>query len=182
MALLDTKASEKFIAGAPDIILKGDLRPQQDTQMASMDANEREFMRLVEEFMERGFSQQEAIDAAREELEKKSMAKGGRAHFGLGSLFKKIGKGVKSVFKGVKKNPLLALAALNFAPMLGGGKPFFGLGLTEGKFGNPLSLLNLTGDKTGKGAFMDALKVGGVGAGITGLLASMEQADRDWET
>ena len=72
---------------------------------------------------------------------------------------------------------MLALAAFNFAPMLAGGKPFFGLGLTEGRFGNPLSLLNLTGDKTGKGAFMDALKVGGTGAAITGLLADMEQEE-----
>ncbi len=46
--------------------------------MASMDENEREFMRLVEEFMERGFNQQEAIDAAREEFDKKAMAYGGR--------------------------------------------------------------------------------------------------------
>ncbi len=39
-------------------------------KMASMDENERELMRLVEEFMERGFSQQEAIEAARDELER----------------------------------------------------------------------------------------------------------------
>ena len=70
MALTDTKASKKFIAGAPEIILKGDYRPKKDMQMASMDENEREFMRLVEEFMERGFNQQEAIDAARDELER----------------------------------------------------------------------------------------------------------------
>jgi hypothetical protein len=39
--------------------------------MASMDDDyEKEFMRLVGEFMERGFSQQEAIDAARDELER----------------------------------------------------------------------------------------------------------------
>ena len=36
-----------------------------------LDENEREFMRLVEEFMEQGFSQQQAIDEARETLEKK---------------------------------------------------------------------------------------------------------------
>jgi len=233
MALLDTKASEKFIAGAPDIILKGDLRPMKmasdpdpmdernnalenladqyygkplkdlnpkeielleealeemtmknapSMEMASMDDDyDAEFMRLVGEFMEQGLSQQEAIDAARDELERirsKFMAKGGRAHFGLGSLFKKIGKGVKSVFKGVKKNPLLALAALNFAPALikGGASTFFGPAASS-MFGNPLSLLNLSGAEKGKGAFMDALKVGCVGAGITGLLAGMEQEE-----
>ena len=71
MALTDTKKAKEFMAGAPDIKLKGDLRPKQDMQMASMDENEREFMRLVEEFMEQGFSQQQAIEEARETLEKK---------------------------------------------------------------------------------------------------------------
>ena len=36
MALTDTKASKKFIAGAPDIILKGDYRREKpQMQMAS---------------------------------------------------------------------------------------------------------------------------------------------------
>lgn len=53
-------------------------KPTQDNrQMASMDENEREFMRLVEEFMESGFNQEEAIEAARDELERKSLAMGG---------------------------------------------------------------------------------------------------------
>ena len=103
------------------------------------------------------------------------MAYGGRAQYGLGSLVKSVKKGIKSVVKGVKDNPLLAAAALNFAPMLAGGKPFFGLGLTEGRFGNPLSLLNLSGKKTGMDAAIDALKVGGAGAVITGLLAAKER-------
>ena len=47
-------------------------------KMASMDENERELMRLVEEFMERGFNQQEAIEAAKDELERKAIATGGR--------------------------------------------------------------------------------------------------------
>ena len=47
-------------------------------KMASMDENERELMRLVEEFMERGFSQQEAIEEAKDTLERKSIATGGR--------------------------------------------------------------------------------------------------------
>ena len=60
------------------------------------------------------------------------MANGGRVHYGLGSIVKSVKKGVKGAFKGVKKNPLLALAALNFAPMLGGGATFFGLGKLKG--------------------------------------------------
>jgi len=47
-------------------------------KMASMDENEKELMRLVEEFMERGFSQQEAIEEAKDTLERKSIAIGGR--------------------------------------------------------------------------------------------------------
>ena len=233
MAITETIQAQEFMAGAPDIKLKGDLRPVKmasdpdpmdernsmmeslslkyygkplkdltedeiidleeafndlttkknapSMKMASMDDDyDAEFMRLVGEFMERGFSQQEAIDAARDELERirsKFMADGGRAQYGLGSLVKSVKKAVKGVVKGVKDNPLLAAAALNFAPMLAGGKPFFGLGLTEGRFGNPLSLLNLSGAEKGKGAFMDALKVGGAGAAITGLLASMERQE-----
>ena len=42
MALTDTTASKKFIAGAPDIILKGDYRRKKpDVKMASDDMNER---------------------------------------------------------------------------------------------------------------------------------------------
>jgi hypothetical protein len=39
---------------------------------ASMDENEQVFMRLVDDFMERGFSLQEAIEAAKEEFENRS--------------------------------------------------------------------------------------------------------------
>ena len=45
--------------------------------MASMDDDEMEFMRLVKEFMEQGFTQEEAIEAARDELARKTMAVGG---------------------------------------------------------------------------------------------------------
>ena len=45
--------------------------------MASMDDDEMEFMRLVGEFMEAGFTQEEAIEAARDELARKTMAAGG---------------------------------------------------------------------------------------------------------
>ena len=178
MALTDTKKAKDFMAGAPDIKLKGDLRPKQDMQMASMDENEREFMRLVEEFMERGFSQQEAIDAAREEFDKKAMAYGGRAQYGLGSLVKSVKKAVKGVVKGVgkvAKSPL-GLAAIGLGinrfgiPFTGGtGTGFLGNLFTKG--GTLSSILNLSG----KGNAMDALKVGGAGALITGLLAAKER-------
>ena len=57
-----------------------------EMKMASMDENEREFMRLVEEFMERGFNQQEAIEAAKEEFDKKAMADGGRVEYQTGGI------------------------------------------------------------------------------------------------
>jgi hypothetical protein len=47
-------------------------------KMASMDENEKEFERLVDDFMERGFSLQEAIEEAKDTLERKSIAIGGR--------------------------------------------------------------------------------------------------------
>ena len=178
MALTDTKASKTFVAGAPDIILKGDYRRDKpEMKMASMDENEKEFERLVDDFMERGFSLQEAIEEARETLEKKSMADGGRAQYGLGSLVKKIGKGIKGAVKGIGsilKSPA-GLLALNFAPMLlPGGKPFIGMG------GGQFNLPGLSGVKdffTSGSKAMQALKVGGAGAAITGLLSEMEQQE-----
>ena len=44
-----------------------------DNKTASMDANEKEFERLVDDFMERGFGLQEAIDEAKRVLEEKSV-------------------------------------------------------------------------------------------------------------
>jgi hypothetical protein len=107
----------------------------------------------------------------------KYMADGGRVNYGLGSIVKGVKKAVKGVAKGVKgilKSDAGKLALLNFAPMLipGGASTFFGG--KNAMFSIP-NLLNLSGDKTGMGAFTDALKVGGAGAVITGLLAKREQ-------
>ncbi len=59
-----------------------------DKQMAFMDDDyEQEFMRLVGEFMEQGFTQEEAIEAARDELGRlrsKFMADGGRVDYAMG--------------------------------------------------------------------------------------------------
>ena len=64
-----------------------------------------------------------------------------RQMYGLGSLVKSIGKGVKTGIKGItdtiKENPMLSLAALNFAPMLFGKAPFIGMG--SGKFAGSLA-------------------------------------------
>jgi len=179
MALTDTTASKKFIAGAPDIILKGDYRRKKpEMKMASDDANERFLEQIYEQLLEEGFSPEAAARKARQLAQERSMAYGGRAEYGLGSFVKSIGKGIKKAVKGVGsilKSPA-GLLALNFAPMLiPGGKPFLGMGGLEGKF-NIGSLLGLS--KDGKSA-LDALKVGGAGAVITGLLAEREQGDNE---
>ncbi len=66
-----------------------------------------------------------------------------RQLYGLGSLVKSVTKGVKSAVKGVaktvKKNPMLALAAFNFAPMAFGKSPFLGLGSLKGSMGTLFS-------------------------------------------
>ena len=65
-------------------------RKDQPKKMASMDDDyEQEFMKLVGEFMEQGFSQQEAIDAAKDEIERqrtKFMATGGRVGLQTGGI------------------------------------------------------------------------------------------------
>ena len=244
MALTDTKKAKDFMAGAPDIKLKGDLRLQASApdpmdernnalenlaneyyrkplkdltpieielleealdemtmkkapsmKMASMDDDyEAEFMRLVGEFMEQGFSQQQAIEAARDELERlrsKFMADGGRAQYGLGSIVRSVKKAVKGVTKGIKdfaksdagKLALLAAGAygLGGAKFLG-GQGIFATGQGLSRFANLANIpsaiggvLNLSGAKTGTDAALDALKVGGAGAVITGLLAAKER-------
>jgi len=172
MAITDTKQAKNFTAGAPNITLKGDLTP---TKMAMSDnANERALERIYEDLLEEGMSPEEAAKKARELFEQRSLADGGRAQYGLGSLVKSVKKAVKGVVKGVKDNPLLAAAALNFAPMLlPGGKPIIGMG--GGMFNIP-KFSNLLGLKESSDA-MNALKVGGAGAAITGLLANMEQQE-----
>jgi hypothetical protein len=169
MALTDTTASKKFIAGAPDIILKGDYRRDKpDMKMASDDMNERFLEQLYEQLLDEGFSPEEAAKKARQLAEERSMADGGRAQYGLGSLVKSVGKAVKGVVKGagkILKSPAGLLT-------LGLGINQFGIPFTGGTGQNFLSnLLNLSGKKSA----LDALKVGGAGAVITGLLAEREQ-------
>ena len=105
-----------------------------------------------------------------------------RQLYGLGSFVKSIGdafKGaVKGVAKTVKKNPLLGLAALNFAPTLipGGASTFFGG--KSGMFGLP----GFQGAKdffTSGSKLSQMAKVGTAGGILTGLLAQAEQGDED---
>ena len=179
MAITDTKQAKDFSAGAPNITLKGDLTP---TKMASEPdmMDERNELSLKLFGKELRLLTPEEMDMLNEEAERlmqKYMADGGRAQYGLGSLVKSVKKAVKGVVKGVKDNPLLAAAALNFAPMLlPGGKPFFGLGGLKGSVGTIPGFSNLLGLKEGADK-MNALKIAGAGSVITGLLASMERQE-----
>ena len=102
-----------------------------------------------------------------------------RQLYGLGSLVKSVTKGIKGAVKGVaktvKKNPMLALAALNFAPMAFGKSPFLGLGSLKGSMGtlfsgaaNPLAA-GYRGMAPNKGIF----------SSVKNFFTS---GDRDWET
>ena len=129
MALTDTTASKKFIAGAPDIILKGDYRREKpEMKMASDDMNERFLEQLYEQLLDEGFSPEEAAKKARQLAEERSMADGGRAQYGLGSIVKSVKKAVKGVGKGIKSlissdaGKLALLAAGGY--YLGGGAAF----------------------------------------------------------
>ena len=176
MAITNTSKSKEFMAGASPIILKGDLRPNQKMVMSD-DANERALERIYEDLLEEGMSPEEAAKRAREIFNERAMADGGRVQYGLGSLVKSVKKAVSGVVKGVKDNPLLAAAALNFAPMLlPGGAPFIGMGKLSGSLATLPKFSNLLNLKKGSD-IMNTLKVGGAGAAITGLLAGMEQQE-----
>jgi hypothetical protein len=105
-----------------------------------------------------------------------------RQQYGLGSFVKKAVKGVTGAVKGiassVKDNPLLAAAALNFAPMLipGGYSTF--LGGANAMF-NPTLPAFLQGKNTGDG-FLKG-KAGLIGStvlgGVLGALSPQEQEE-----
>jgi len=102
-----------------------------------------------------------------------------RQMYGLGSLVKSVTKGVKSAVKGVtgaiKDNPLLAAAALNFAPMLGGGAPFIGMGSLKGSVGTIPGITSLFSKKAGEKTLGDTLKVFAGGSLLGGLLSQAEE-------
>jgi len=176
MALTDTTKAKEFIAGAPDIILKGDYRPDKpEMKMASGPDMTDTLNELANQLFGKDLRllTEEEMDMLRDEAERltqKFMADGGRAQYGLGSLVKSVGKAIKGVVKGagkLLKSPA-GLLALGFG-INKFGIPFTG-GMGQGFFGNMLNLGS--GSKA-----MDALKVGGAGAVITGLLAEMEQQE-----
>ena len=181
MAITETIESKEFVAGAPDIILKGDLTPKKpEIKTASGPDMTDELNQLSLKLFGKDLrllteAEMEALREEASRLSQKYMADGGRAQYGLGSIVKGVKKAVKGVAKGVKnvvssdmgKLALTALAA-NYAPMLFGKQTLMQQGL-------PSILSNVGNFFTGGSEGMNALKIGGAGALITGLLAQKEQ-------
>ena len=137
MAISDIKKAKEFEAGAPNIILKGDLRPNQmmagylDPMSEKNDMAMEMFGKQLKDLTD---SELELLDEEIQRLRSKFMADGGRAQYGLGSLVKSAGKGIKGVVKGVAKGVKsvaksdLGKAALAAAALYYGGpkvKGFF---------------------------------------------------------
>ena len=137
MAITDIKKAKEFEAGAPNIILKGDLRPNQmmagylDPMSEKNDMAMEMFGKQLKDLTD---SELELLDEEIQRLRSKFMADGGRAQYGLGSLVKSVGKGIKGVVKGVAKGVKsvaksdLGKAALAAAALYYGGpkvKGFF---------------------------------------------------------
>ena len=181
MAITETIESKEFVAGAPDIILKGDLTPKKpEIKTASGPDMTDELNQLSLKLFGKDLrllteAEMEALREEASRLSQKYMADGGRAQYGLGSIVKGVKKAVKGVAKGVKnvvssdmgKLALTALAA-NYAPMLFGKQTLMQQGL-------PSILSNVGSFFTGGSEGMNALKISGAGALITGLLAQKEQ-------
>ena len=102
-----------------------------------------------------------------------------RQQYGLGSFVKKAVKGVTGAVKGVagaiKDNPALALAALNFAPMLAGAKPFIGMGSLAGSKYTIPGISSIIGGKAGEATLGKTLGVFAGGSLLGGLLGQAEQ-------
>ena len=106
MAITDTKQAKDFTAGAPNITLKGDLTPTKvasapDTMDSLNDLSQMLFGKNLDQLTDEEYDALQ--DAARD-----SLAAGGRAQYGLGSLV----KGVKKAVKKVAKSPIGKAALL----------------------------------------------------------------------
>ena len=135
MAITETIQAKEFTAGAPDITLKGDLRPNQmmagylDPMSEKNDMAMEMFGKQLKDLTE---DELDILDEEIQRLRSKFMAYGGRAQYGLGSIVKSVGKAVtgavKGVARGVKKfaKSDLGKAALlaGFGMYAGGLGPF----------------------------------------------------------
>jgi hypothetical protein len=152
MAITETIQAKEFTAGAPDITLKGDLRPNQ--MMASGPDMTDSINELALELFGKDLRllTEEELEILRDEAERltqKYMASGGRAQYGLGSIVKSIGKAVKGAVKGVASGAKKFIKSdLGKAALLGAG--IYGLG---GGFGGAFKFGNLPGANLVSSAF-----------------------------
>ena len=134
MAITDINISETLEAGAPSIKYTGNREPNMQMASAPDPMYERNSMamNLFGKPLEL-LNQDELEDL--EEAIANSLADGGRAHFGLGSIIKKIGKTAKKLVKSpIGKAGILGLAGFG----LGGG--FGPGGFSWGNLGSSLGL------------------------------------------
>ena len=187
MAIIDTIQAKEFTAGAPDITLKGDLRPNQ--MMASapdpMDSlNDLSQMLFGKNLDKLNDDEYDALqEAARD-----SLAVGGRAQYGLGSIVKSIGKAVTGAVKGVAKGAKKFVKSdLGKMAIIGGlGMIPFGASSTSlfGRLGGMLpSALSTKGANT-----LKAFAIGSLGSAVLsaaeagGLDTSDPNAEVDLES
>ena len=124
------------------------------------------------------------LDEEIQRLRSKFMATGGRAQYGLGSLVKSIKKTAKKVLKSDLGKAALLYTVTGGLGNLAGNRAFFKNFMSPTSFiggasdifkqGALKNILNLSGAESGAGAALDALKIGGAGGVITGLLAKQE--------
>ena len=132
MAITDINISETLEAGAPSIKYTGNMDP--NIQMASHEANDAWLERRFEELLESGLSPEAAAEQAQKELREGTgpnlYATGGRAHFGLGSIIKKITKPIKKLVKSpIGKAAVLGglgMYGMGWGPFAGGSSMFGG--------------------------------------------------------
>jgi len=174
MAITDINISETLDVGAPSIKYTGNLNPsippwERDSyidpaddvideeatiKVASNESNDAWLENRIEELMEMGLDWGAAASQASKELREgnvgpQDLASGGRAHLGLGSFIKKIGKAAKSVVK----SPLGKAAILGLGGYYLGGGNLFGAqraGMSGFKWGNMPGMSSLFGT-AGKG-------------------------------
>jgi len=91
---------------------------------------------------------------------------------GITGGIKKVAKGIVST---VKKNPTLALAALNFAPMLAGAKPFIGMGSLAGSKYTLPGITSLFSKKAGEATLGKTLGMFAAGSLLGGVLGQAEE-------
>ncbi len=169
MAITETIQAKEFTAGAPDITLKGDLRPNQ--MMASGPDMTDSINELALQLFgkELKLLTEEELDMLRDEAERltqKYMASGGRAQYGLGSIVKSVGKAVKGAVKGVARGvKKFAKSDLGKMAIIGGlGMIPFGASGTSlfGRLGGMLpSALSTKGANT-----LKAFAIGSLGSAV----------------